>query len=323
MVAVRERAAGVEREDAVVARLGGQPVPFVPERHRRRDAVGLRQAIVERERPLTGGLRLRPRLGGRREVEVAEHGEDQPDSRVCLGKPRVAREGVLEAAPAPSGAGRAAAWRGSRAPSGRGCTPRGRRSTAAGARRARRRERDLQLLDDRQRELVLDGEDVPGVAVEPLRPQVEAVGHADQLRRDAQPAARGTHAALEHGVDVQDPADLADVEPLVLERERRRAGDDPQPLDAARGRGSAPRRCPRRRTPGSGPGSCPRTAAPRPTAASGRAVAHDSDAACLEVDAPAGRRAGSPRPGSGGGGPSAGTGRRRPPRAAGRRASGP
>ncbi len=96
-------------------------------------------------------------------------------------------------------------------------------------------EHDSQRFDDVAGDLVLDLENVLELAVVALRPEVVAVGHANQLGGDPQPAARLAHAALENRGDLELPADLADVLALALEREGRGAGCDPERLDLGQG----------------------------------------------------------------------------------------
>ena len=67
-------------------------------------------------------------------------------------------------------------------------------------------------------------------AIEPLGPQVISVAHVHELRGHANAAAGSPDAALEHGADVERAPDLAHVHVLALEREGRRARDDPQVL---------------------------------------------------------------------------------------------
>ena len=77
-------------------------------------------------------------------------------------------------------------------------------------------------------DLVLHLEDVRQVAIVGLRPQVVAVGRANQLSADAQHLAALAHAALQHVGHPELAGDRADVFVLALERECRRAGDHPQ-----------------------------------------------------------------------------------------------
>ena len=52
-------------------------------------------------------------------------------------------------------------------------------------------------LDDSGGDFVLDREDVLSIAIEAFRPELMAARHLGQLRRDAQAAARCSHAAFE------------------------------------------------------------------------------------------------------------------------------
>ena len=93
-------------------------------------------------------------------------------------------------------------------------------------------QRDPQRLGDRARDLVLDQEHVVDGAIEPLGPDVVAVGHVDQLRADPQAVAGLAHAAFEHGLNVEALADFADVDRRALELERRGPRHHRQALDA-------------------------------------------------------------------------------------------
>ena len=92
-------------------------------------------------------------------------------------------------------------------------------------------ESDLQLARDGRGDLVLDGEHVAHLSVVALGPQVVAVGHLDQLRRDAQSVPGLAHAALEHRVDVELRRYFIDRGRLPLERKRRRARRDAKILE--------------------------------------------------------------------------------------------
>ena len=78
-----------------------------------------------------------------------------------------------------------------------------------------------QCLDDRLRDVLLNGEDISHLAIVLLRPEVIAVGDVDQLRGDANLVADLAYTALENRRDLELAADLADVFALGLERERR------------------------------------------------------------------------------------------------------
>ena len=92
---------------------------------------------------------------------------------------------------------------------------------------------ELQRLDDRFRDLVLQREDVAQVAVVALGPDVVAGGAIDQLRGDAHAAARLAHAALEHVLHLELARHLRHVDELALVHERAVARDDGQRRDLA------------------------------------------------------------------------------------------
>jgi hypothetical protein len=100
-------------------------------------------------------------------------------------------------------------------------------------RRRRADERAAHPRDDRARDLFLDREDVVGLAVVYVGPQAIAALRADQLRGDAQLASRLAHAPLDHRVDAELAADLADIHRLLLVGEHGSAGRDLQSLDCA------------------------------------------------------------------------------------------
>ena len=93
------------------------------------------------------------------------------------------------------------------------------------------KELDFQLLDDRQRYLVLNRKHVRHLAVVAFRPEVVAVAGIDQLRGDPQPITHLLYAALENGVDIEPAPDLADIDILALEGEGGSAGDDEEGVD--------------------------------------------------------------------------------------------
>ena len=80
-------------------------------------------------------------------------------------------------------------------------------------------EDDLQRGGHVRGDVVLDDEDVPHRAVVGVRPQVETVGDADELRRYAHRVALPPDTALEHVGDVEHVADEAQVFVLALEAE--------------------------------------------------------------------------------------------------------
>ena len=78
------------------------------------------------------------------------------------------------------------------------------------------------------RHIVLNGENVGELAVEPFRPQVPAGGRVDELGRDPHPIARFAHAAFEDVTHAEALTDLGDMDVLALEGERRISRDDEQ-----------------------------------------------------------------------------------------------
>ena len=94
-----------------------------------------------------------------------------------------------------------------------------------------RSEASLHRVDDSRRDLVLDGEDVRGVAIESLRPEVEAARDIGQLGGDPQPAARRPNAALEDVVDGEGPRDRGQVGALLPRPKRRGPGCHADPVD--------------------------------------------------------------------------------------------
>ncbi len=81
----------------------------------------------------------------------------------------------------------------------------------------------LKILRDQPRDLLLDGEDILQVAVEIIRPHLEAVGRLDQLRGDAHLLTRPTDAAFDDIGHAQLPRDLRDGRVLAFEVEGRGA----------------------------------------------------------------------------------------------------
>jgi hypothetical protein len=87
-----------------------------------------------------------------------------------------------------------------------------------------------ELLDDCQRYLILNGEDVLQSSIVDFREEVVSVPGADELRGHAHLIAGLADTALE---DVRDPqlfGDASDVLVVVLERERGGSSRDPQPV---------------------------------------------------------------------------------------------
>ena len=85
--------------------------------------------------------------------------------------------------------------------------------------------------DDARGDLVLQIEHVFERAVELVGPKMRAGLGLDQLGRDAQPAARLAHAALQHIAHAKLAPDLPDIDRLALVGEARIARDHEQPLD--------------------------------------------------------------------------------------------
>ena len=94
-----------------------------------------------------------------------------------------------------------------------------------------RQQLDLELLHDRLRDLVLDGEDVGQIAVVAIGPEMRPVLRIDQLRVDADALARLSDAAFENVGDVEAPAHLLHVGVLALVGEGRIPRDDRQRRD--------------------------------------------------------------------------------------------
>ena len=82
----------------------------------------------------------------------------------------------------------------------------------------------------------LDGEDVRHLSVVAFGPEVTTILGAHQLRRDPQPIARLANRPLEHGVDVELPADAPDVHVGLLHAERGGSRRDAQALYLAQRR---------------------------------------------------------------------------------------
>ena len=76
-------------------------------------------------------------------------------------------------------------------------------------------------LDNAGSNLVLHGEDIRGVTIEPLRPEVVAAGDLRELRGDSKAAARRAHAALEDVTDRQRVGNRLQVTAVVGRAERR------------------------------------------------------------------------------------------------------
>ena len=108
----------------------------------------------------------------------------------------------------------------------RGCRERAARARAARLRRPRRCacragaaaalrlcQLDRERADDLLHHLVLGREDVGEFAIEPLGPEMPAVGGIDELRRDAHAVAGLADAALEHKAHAEVAPDLLHLRP--------------------------------------------------------------------------------------------------------------
>ena len=95
-----------------------------------------------------------------------------------------------------------------------------------------RPEASLHRADDARGDLVLNCEDVDGLSVEPLRPELIAGGDVSELRGDSKPTAGRPHAALEHVADREGAGDSEKITPIFLGSESRGPGRDPDPIDA-------------------------------------------------------------------------------------------
>ena len=70
---------------------------------------------------------------------------------------------------------------------------------------------DLELIHDRLRDFVLDGEDVGQISVVAIGPEVRSLFCIDQLGVDADAIARLSNAALENVGDVEAPTHLLHI----------------------------------------------------------------------------------------------------------------
>ena len=84
----------------------------------------------------------------------------------------------------------------------------------------------LQVADDGGGNLVLNLEDIRHFAVKTLRPQIAAIGNADELHADADPIAGFADTAFEDVGDVERFADLADILLRAAKDERGSSGGD-------------------------------------------------------------------------------------------------
>ena len=74
---------------------------------------------------------------------------------------------------------------------------------------------EIECDGDAGRDLILQREQVGGIALEPLRPQMRIGLGVDQLRVDADLVARAAHAPFEHIADRKLAADLFGVDRFV------------------------------------------------------------------------------------------------------------
>src|SRR6185295_3745972 len=81
---------------------------------------------------------------------------------------------------------------------------------------------------DGLRDLILYREDVRGLAVVALGPEVKPIGDLDQLRGDSDAVTRPANTSFENMPDVEPPADLSEFDVLSAEEERGRAAGDLQ-----------------------------------------------------------------------------------------------
>ena len=145
-----------------------------------------------------GGQRLSRGGAGLARGDHAEDGREDGDLREAGPRRRMRRieaDGLLEGAKGP---GEVLLRREGAGPSDSCGRPRGSRAAAGREPRAPRGEPGLDGLDDARGDLVLDGEDVRGLPVEALRPELVAARDVGQLRGDAQPA-RPTSARCPRG----------------------------------------------------------------------------------------------------------------------------
>src|SRR5258708_37786832 len=95
--------------------------------------------------------------------------------------------------------------------------------------------RALQLWRDRADnacgDAVLKVENILERTVKPIRPQMHAVRHIDQLPSDAYAITGLAHAAFKHIAHAELTSDLLDADGLALVGEARIARDDEEPAD--------------------------------------------------------------------------------------------
>ena len=211
--------------------LGAAPVPVVEERDDREGEIRVSEAVVDGQRARVGRLALRDHLLGRQDAE-------EPLAAACRGDARVRRRVIGFAGRSPSRRTRSPAASPAACTCGQVTALQeqlvrvgvvGVALSTAALRVAE--QLHLQRSDDRQRDLVLQLEDIAHLAVVALGPHLIAVGGVDELHRDAQPVTGPPDAALEHAVDAKRLGDRRRFDRLALEREGRRARGDLQRVD--------------------------------------------------------------------------------------------
>src|SRR5438128_2046330 len=93
------------------------------------------------------------------------------------------------------------------------------------------RKRKSQRVEHTAGDLILNGEDVFDLAIEPLRPKVIAVSRVDQLDEDAQSVSGFADAALEKRLNAETFPNLSRVHARSAKREARCAGRNAEPGD--------------------------------------------------------------------------------------------
>ncbi len=93
-------------------------------------------------------------------------------------------------------------------------------------------QRELEVIDDRRRHLVLDREHILEFAVVAFGPEVTAVSDVDELNANPQRVPGFSDAPLDNSIDAERVPDLPDVGVLPLEEERGCARGNPQLSDS-------------------------------------------------------------------------------------------
>ena len=81
------------------------------------------------------------------------------------------------------------------------------------------REVERKRAHDLPGHVILHGENVGQIPIEPLRPEMTVIGGVDELSRDPHALADFAHAALEHITDAKSLADLLDLDVPAFEGE--------------------------------------------------------------------------------------------------------